>query len=98
MSRQPVDGRHRFAFHLGDGGGALRRVEKAINRPAAQARNVYLDGEQLHKKRSEPGGANNPVIMAYAAARVALNRDATADPMLAEVCGRNDIVQNARNF
>jgi hypothetical protein len=78
---------------------AVRRVEEAINAQPLESRNDFLDFRRLREIQQSPGGgANNSVVQVYAQARVALNAVAAADPMLAEVSGRNDIVQIARNF
>ncbi len=80
------------------GRSAVRRVEEAINAKPAKSRTDFLDGDRLRKIRQEPGGAANAVVAAYVAARTALNAVAAADPMLAEVSTRNDIVTLARSF
>lgn len=76
----------------------MRRVEEAINAKSESSRRDFLDGQKLHAIQRQPGGGNNPVILAYLAARTALNAVPDADANLSLVSARKDIVQLARTF
>jgi hypothetical protein len=76
---------------------AIRRVEEAINAQPKASRSKFLCGKQLHAIRRAARNLN-PVIVAYTAARIALNAVPSADSKLNLVSGREDIVTLARTF
>jgi hypothetical protein len=77
---------------------AIRRLEEAINAKPLASIPDFLNGQKLHALQAQPGGSLNPVIVAYIAARTALNPVAHAEAQLRAVSGRSDIIAIARAF
>ncbi|GAA2625005.1 MULTISPECIES: hypothetical protein [Streptomyces] len=76
----------------------VRRVEEAITiRHQRQDKYDYLDPKKLAAKQAEPGGRDNPVVVAVVAARVSLGQASSDDKALIAASGRKDIVDLLRN-
>ncbi|MEV6682964.1 hypothetical protein AB0N09_39805 [Streptomyces erythrochromogenes] len=76
----------------------VRRVEEAIDtRQQRKDKYDYLDPKKFAAKQSEPGGGDNPVVLAVVAARVSLGQAAGDDTALIATSGRKDIVDLLRN-